>query len=64
MTLSFALTLAAQSLVGAAVGWIAGDYLLDRLRTDPRISERIGGPERALAAVVGLCLMAVALMVV
>jgi hypothetical protein len=56
----------AQFTVSLMVGWVAGDLLLARARghASAETREGIGLPERALAAVVGLCAFCVAAMVV
>ncbi|MFN2526502.1 MAG: hypothetical protein ABR505_09635 [Actinomycetota bacterium] len=62
MSPQFALTLILQTAAAAGVGWVTGDYLLGRLNKGPHPAVRLGAPERALAAIVGFCLVAIGLM--
>lgn len=63
MSPAFILLLTIQALIAVAVGTVVGGYLLEKLKRESESDVPLGAPERALAALVGLCLLAVALMV-
>ena len=55
-----------QVIAGLAVGWVVGDWVLERffVRSFPELSARFGLPERALVGLAGLFGFSIAAMVV
>ena len=65
MTLGVVVELTLQVVAAVVVGWVVGEWALDRfiLRSWPQAKDDFGLPERALIAFLGLCVFAVVAMV-